>query len=109
MTKLINFHSLGIAEDRIADFCGRWKITEFSLFGSVLRDDFRPDSDIDVLVTFAANVEWSLLDHVQMERELESLLGRGVDVVTRRAVDQSENWIRRREILTTVQTVYVAR
>jgi len=46
--------------DRIAEFCRRWKITELALFGSVLRDDFRPDSDVDVLVTFAPDAPWSL-------------------------------------------------
>lgn len=86
---------------RIAEFCRRWKISELSLFGSVLRDDFRPDSDVDILVAFAEDAGWSLLDHVTMEDELSALLGRRVDVVTRRAVETSDNWIRRRAILET--------
>lgn len=103
--------SVKIAIDRgqIASFCRRWKIVEFSLFGSVLRDDFRPDSDVDVLVSFAPDARWSLFDHVRMEDELSALLGRKVDVVSRRAIEQSENWIRRKAILGSAEAVYVAR
>jgi predicted nucleotidyltransferase len=60
-----------IPKERIADFCRRWKITELALFGSVLREDFRADSDVDVLVTFAPDATWSPFDHVDMEDELE--------------------------------------
>lgn len=72
-------------------FCCRWAVAELALFGSVLRDDFGPESDIDILVTFLPEAEWSLLDHVQMEMELAELLGRHVDLVTRRAVERSQN------------------
>jgi predicted nucleotidyltransferase len=94
--------------EQIADFCQRWKITEFALFGSVLRDDFRPDSDIDVLVTFAPDAEWSLFDHMHAEEELSQLLGRDVDLVSRRAVEESRNYIRRKAILRSARTIYVA-
>jgi predicted nucleotidyltransferase len=94
--------------EQIADFCQRWKITEFALFGSVLRDDFRPDSDIDVLVTFAPDAEWSLFDHMHAEEELSQLLGREVDLVSRRAVEESRNYIRRKAILRSARTIYVA-
>jgi len=100
---------LEIPRDKIADFCRRWKITELALFGSALRDDFGPNSDVDMLVTFAPSAEWSLLDHIQMEQELASLLGREVDLVNRRAIDRSENWIRRKEIQRTAQVVYASR
>jgi hypothetical protein len=92
--------------DAVRDFCSRWKIREFALFGSVLRDDFRPDSDVDVLVTFAPDAGWSLLDHVRMQDELSDLFGRSVDVVSRRAVEESRNPYRRREILETAQVIY---
>ena len=65
---------------QIAEFCQRWKITEFALFGSVLRDDFRPDSDIDVLVTFTPDPGWSLFDWVDMKDELKTMFGREVDI-----------------------------
>ena len=95
--------------EKISEFCQRWKITEFALFGSVLRDDFRPDSDVDVLVTFASDAEWSLFDDVDMEEELSVIFGRKVDLVSRRAVEQSDNWIRRKAILSTAEPIYAAR
>ncbi|MEK6771187.1 MAG: nucleotidyltransferase domain-containing protein [Pseudomonadota bacterium] len=93
----------------IADFCRRWKITDLSFFGSVLRDDFRPDSDVDVLVGFAEDAEWSLMDHAAMQDELAGILGRRVDLVSRRAIERSSNWLRRDGILGTAKEVYVAR
>ena len=92
----------------IAAFCGKWKITEFALFGSALRDDFDVASDIDLLVTFAPDVEWSLFDHVRMKAELEELLGRKVDLVNRRALEKSDNWIRRKRILETARVIHAA-
>lgn len=101
--------NLDIPKKQIADFCRRWQISEFALFGSVLRDDFDPDSDLDILVTFAPGADWSLLDHLRMEQELADLLGRKVDLLSKRAVEQSHNWIRRREILNAAEVVYVSR
>jgi predicted nucleotidyltransferase len=98
-----------IPREKIAEFCDRWKITELALFGSVLRDDFRPDSDVDVLVTFAPEAEWSLFDHVTMEEELSSILDRKVDLVSRRGIERSRNWIRRKAILEAAEPFYVAR
>ena len=98
-----------IDREKIAEFCRRWKITEFSLFGSVLREDFCPDSDVDVLVTFAPDADWSLFDHMDMEEELLAIFGRKVDLVSRRAIERSTNWIRRRAILSTAEPYYVAR
>jgi predicted nucleotidyltransferase len=92
----------------IEDFCRRWKIIELSVFGSILRQDFRPDSDVDLLVRFAPDAHWSLFDHSRMERELATLLGREVDLVSRSAVERSPNWIRREEILRTARTLYAA-
>jgi predicted nucleotidyltransferase len=97
-----------IDREKIAAFCQRWKIVNLSLFGSVLRDDFRPDSDVDVLVTFAPDAEWSLFDHMAMEEELSAALGRKVDLVSRRAIERSANWIRRRVILESAEPYYVA-
>ncbi len=89
-------------------FCRRWAISELALFGSVVREDFGPESDIDVLVTFASDADWGLLDHVQMELELSELLDREVDLLTRRAVERSQNPLRRREILDSARTIYAA-
>ncbi len=92
----------------IQRFCERWRISEFSLFGSVLRDDFRPDSDIDVLVSFAPGSRWSLFDMARMQDELEAIFGRRVDLVERKSVETSENYIRRKQILSHLVPVYVA-
>jgi uncharacterized protein len=97
-----------LPEAEIERFCQRWKISELALFGSVLREDFRPDSDVDVLVTFSPDARWSLFDMVRMERDLEALLGRPVDLVERKAVESSENYIRRKHILSSLVPVYVA-
>ncbi|MFW5857431.1 MAG: nucleotidyltransferase family protein [Planctomycetota bacterium] len=94
-----------IPANQLQVFCQRWAIRELALFGSVLRDDFRPDSDVDVLVTFDEGAKRSLLDRVRMVRELEELLGRNVDLVQERLLD---NPYRRQEILRTKETVYAA-
>ncbi|GIK41256.1 MAG: hypothetical protein BroJett011_50890 [Chloroflexota bacterium] len=106
---MINLPRINLAELEIADFCQRWHIRELALFGSVLRDDFDPESDVDILVTFAPEADWSLFDHVRMEEELSQLLNRPVDLLTRRAVEHSHNALRRQEILNTAQTIYVTR
>lgn len=90
----------------IADYCQRWQIKEFALFGSVLRDTFGPTSDVDVLVTFDANTYWTLLDHVQMQDELKALFGRNVDLVSKRGIEQSCNSIRCQAILDSAEVVY---
>lgn len=92
----------------LIEFCQRWKISRLELFGSALRSDFRADSDLDFLVTFTADARWSLLHHFRMKRELEVIVGRAVDLVSRRAIEDSRNWIRRREILSTAKTIYAA-
>jgi uncharacterized protein len=91
----------------LARVCQRWRIRELALFGSVLRPDFRPDSDIDLLVTFAPDAAWSGWDLVTIEADLTRLFGRKVDLVERAAVERSANWIRRRHILTHAEPLYV--
>lgn len=99
---------IDIPRAKIEEFCRKWKITEFSLFGSVLREDFRPDSDVDVLVTFAPDANYSLFDLVHAQDELEKILGRKVDLVERQAIEQTRNYIRRKHILRTAEPFYVA-
>jgi predicted nucleotidyltransferase len=95
-----------LPQEKIASFCQRWSITELALFGSVLRNDFGPDSDVDVLATFAPDSRRTLLDEAKMEIELEQILGRKVDLVSRSAIEHSRNWLRRDEILSTAETIY---
>jgi uncharacterized protein len=92
--------------DQLSSFCSRWKILELALFGSALRSDFNPKSDIDLLATFAPDANWSLFDHVEMELELKSIFGREVDLVSNAALSRSENWIRREEISNTAEVIY---
>ncbi len=92
----------------IADFCRKWHVTEFALFGSVVRDDFGPESDVDVLVSFAPDVRYSLFDLVDMQDELVAIFERKVDLVTRRAVERSMNEWRRQAILGSLLPVELA-
>src|SRR5262245_50451704 len=101
--------NIELPAEAIAAFCRRWKVSELALFGSVLRDDFRPESDVDVLVTFTPDAQWGLFDLVRMESELAAIAGRKVDLVERSSVEQSKNYIRRRHILNSAEPVYVAR
>lgn len=92
-----------IPRSQLVEFCRRWKVTEFALFGSVLRDDFQPDSDVDVLVTFDPESRWGLFDLIEMERELEAMFGHKVDLVERGGL---RNPFRRRAILSSMEVVY---
>ena len=94
-----------IPMDKIEVFCKKWKVAEFSLFGSVLRDDFRPDSDVDVLVSFEENAGWDLMDWVDMIEELKVIFGREVDLVSKNGL---RNPFRRHEILTTRKVLHAA-
>lgn len=99
---------LALPTERVGDFCRRWQVIELALFGSVLRDDFGPDSDVDVLVSFAPQAEHSLLDMVRMQDELRDILGREVDLVSRRGIETSRNPYRRKAILESAEVVYAA-
>ena len=95
-----------IDHERIAAFCRKWRIQELSFFGSVLREDFRPDSDVDVMVSFESEAPWGLFAFEQMRDELSELLGREVDLTTRQAVEKSRNYIRRKHILKEAQVIH---
>ena len=108
MSQVIRVRDIALSKDKIAEFCRRWKITEFAFFGSVLREDFRPDSDIDVLVSFAPEASWRFYDLISMEEELEAMFSHPVDLVEKRLVERSENYIRRKHILNNKEIIYVA-
>lgn len=93
-------------DDDLDAFCQKWRIRELALFGSVLREDFRPDSDIDVLVSFEAGAPWDLWHVIEMQEELEAIFGRSVDLVDRDAVERSDNPFRKRAILTRSRVIY---
>lgn len=96
--------NLNLSSEQIREFCQRWNVHELALFGSVLRDDFRPDSDVDILVTF--NGSYDLETLLGMEEELNALLGRNVDLIVKRSIEHDPNYIRRKSILNTAQVVY---
>ncbi len=96
---------IDIPRERIAEFCQKWKIAELALFGSVLDEDFRPDSDVDVLVTFAPGGCITFDNRVEMLDELSAIFGREVDLVEKSAI---KNPFRRHAILTTKEVLYAA-
>ena len=92
----------------LTQFCEKWQVRELALFGSVLQPEFRPDSDIDVLITISPDAKASLFDFVRMKNELTGILGREVDLVSRRGLEHSANYLRRDAILESAVTVYEA-
>jgi predicted nucleotidyltransferase len=95
--------NLEIPLDKIEAFCRKWKIKEFALFGSVLREDFRPDSDVDVLITFEPDGGFTFENFIEIQEEIEAIFGRKVDLVEKRLI---RNPFRRHDILTTKEVVY---
>jgi predicted nucleotidyltransferase len=99
---------IDIPMEKVADFCRRWQITELALFGSVLREDFRPESDVDVLARFDPKARHTLFDMVRMQEDLQRILGRQVDLVSRRGIEASRNYLRKNAILKSAEVVYAA-
>jgi uncharacterized protein len=99
---------LTITSEQLTEFCQQWQVAELSLFGSVLRDDFNADSDIDVLVTYRPTAKGGLFEKIRMKEELSLLLHREVDLVSKKAIEQSHNWLRRKNILSSAEVIYVA-
>ena len=98
--------NIDLPRDEVAAFCRRWQIVELALFGSVLREDFGPGSDIDVLAQFDPRARHTLLDLAEMQDELSQAFGRRVDLVERAVVEASRNYLRRRAILGSAETIY---
>ena len=101
-------YKIKIPEDRIKEFCKKWEINEFSLFGSVLTDEFHPESDVDVLVNFNESARHTLFDLTRMKEELEQLLGYEVDLISKRGLESSRNLIRKTTILKSAEPIYAA-
>lgn len=95
--------------EQIKSFCDRWQVSEFALFGSVLRDDFHSDSDVDILVQFHPDSHPTLFDLVQMEDELKDIFNRDIDLITRKGIAASKNYLRRDAILNSAQIIYESR
>ena len=97
---------LALPSEQIAAFCRRWSIVRLDVFGSALRPEFLPDSDVDLIATYRPEASWSLLDRVRMKLELEAMLGREVDLLNRRALEKSKRPARVASILTEAQPLY---
>jgi uncharacterized protein len=101
--------NINFKPEQIEQICQQWQIEELALFGSVLREDFNPSSDIDVLVSFAESAKITFFDLDTIEQQLSKLFNRPVDVVTKRAIEKSHNWIRKKNILDNAQIIYEQR
>ena len=93
----------------LRDFCEKWRVKELAVFGSYARGDFRDDSDIDLVIDHQEDAEWDLSDGAEMRRELSRILGKEVDLLTRYALDHTSNWLFRKIVLSSMETVYAAR
>jgi len=98
--------AINLQIDKISELCNRWQISELALFGSVLRDDFHPGSDIDVLVTFAPKARKGLLTLAYIKHELERLSGREIDILTKKSLENGRNAKRCQAILESAQVLY---
>lgn len=104
----MNINELNIKGEQLEEVCKRFSIKELALFGSVLRDDFNKDSDIDLLYVFEDDVEYSLFDIVRIKEELQNLFNRPVDFVSRKAIERSRNIYKRKSILNNTKVIYAA-
>lgn len=100
--------AIELPRKEIVEFCQKWKIEQLYIFGSILRNDFRVNSDVDVMVQFAVDAKWGF-EIVEMKQELEKIFKRKVDLLTKKSIEQSDNWIRKQEILATAKLIYVKR
>lgn len=106
------YQRLNTTPEKLVRFCEKWQIIELALFGSVLSDNFRPDgedpSDIDLLYTNASETRYGF-QFFDMQEELEKLLNRKVDLVSKRGIETSRNYLRRKSILESTQVIYAKR
>ncbi|MGA2401846.1 MAG: nucleotidyltransferase domain-containing protein [Syntrophobacteraceae bacterium] len=102
----MRIQDMEISDETLRAICERWKIRRLELFGSARTGSLRPDSDIDLLVEFEPDEQWSLMDLARAEEDLSLLFGRRVDLVDRKSLERSTNWIRREAILGSTEVVY---
>jgi predicted nucleotidyltransferase len=106
-TRAISRHGITLPADQIAELCRTYRVVELSVFGSFLRDDFGPESDVDFLVSFENDDYGPWMQKLQqMEKDLAQLLGREVELVPKASVAHSQNWIHKNHILSTAQVIY---
>ena len=98
--------AIEIPGEALTAFCSKWGLRKLELFGSVLREDFRSDSDVDVMVTFDSTCRPTLFEFIAMQDELEDIFGREVDLLTRHSIEASHNCFRRQSILESARVIY---
>ena len=104
----MTIRNINIQEEQLREICKRYLIRELSVFGSALREDFNESSDIDLLVEFKPDSGTSLFDIVDLKEEFEKLFGREVDIVSKKAIQQSRNHLKRKSILSNFKVIYVS-
>ncbi|ACK72285.1 DNA polymerase beta domain protein region [Gloeothece citriformis PCC 7424] len=108
--EMINLEQrLNVSYEQLGQLCQAWNIIELALFGSVLREDFNSNSDIDILVSFAENARITFFDLDIIEAQLSQLFNRPVDLVTKKSILNTHNWIRRKNILENTKIIYEQR
>jgi len=108
----MTIHGIDLDSQAIRNFCKKWKIKELSVFGSILRSDFRPDSDIDFMAEFEdcpQVASYDLFDDIHMREELSQIVGRDVDLVDKSAIESNSHRFIRAELLSTAEPVYARR
>ena len=103
-----NLNRLGFNSEAISGFCSKWKIKEFLFFGSILTDRFTIKSDVDILISYEQNTRWSLFSFVRMKEELAEIIGRDIDLVSKRGLEYSRNYLRKQNILSSAEKYYVS-
>jgi predicted nucleotidyltransferase len=102
----MRINSVVIPEDQLRHFCQLWKVSELAIFGSALHENYPKDSDVDLLISFKPDIQWGLFDLVTMENELKIIFGKEIDLVEKNAVNNSQNYIRRKGILDGAQIIF---
>jgi predicted nucleotidyltransferase len=102
----MRINSVEIPEEHLRRFCQRWKVSELAIFGSALHENYAHDSDVDLLISFKPDIQWGLFDLVTMENELKIIFGKEIDLVEKNAVNNSQNYIRRKGILDGAQIIF---
>lgn len=104
----MTINNLNISEEQLRKICEKYLVKELAVFGSALDGDFNDDSDIDLLYIFYDDAEQSLFSKVRIKEELEKLFGRTVDLISRRAIENSRNTYKRKAILEHTKVIYAA-
>ena len=99
-------HGIELDSPAVLEFCRKWRVTELTAFGSIVRDDFGPNSDIDFIIEWEKDAPWDLCDYMDQVEELQRHFGRKVDLLSRFALEHDANWLFRKYVLSSTEPVY---